>query len=142
MFPLIVFALVRASLKHGTNSATFVAFGGYGIILNNLGKLQEGREMAKTVELLLAKPKMERMKSKSIFICEGMINHWTAPIQGTLAPLLQGYQTGLQSGDLESAALSRKSIIQTLHAYGTHLIIYSFISVSSVSWLCIILDGH
>lgn len=108
--------MVRASLKYGTDASSCNSFGGYGVILNNLGKLQEGREMAKTVELLLAKPKMERMKSRSIFICEGTINHWTAPIQGTLAPLLQGYQTGLQSGDLESAALSRKSIIQTSFA--------------------------
>lgn len=118
---MIVFALVRASLKHGTNSASFVAFGGYGIILNNLGKLQEGREMARTVELLLAKPKMARMKSKSIFICEGMINHWTAPIQGTLAPLLQGYQTGLQSGDLESAALSLRFRVMALYYSGRQL---------------------
>ena len=119
VFPLIVFALVRASLKNGTNASSCDSFGGYGIILNTLGKLQEGKEMARTVELLLAKPNMERMRSRSIFICEGMINHWTAPLQGTLAPLLQGYQTGIQSGDLESAAINRKSNIQTLQSYDT-----------------------
>lgn len=85
--------------------------------------------MAKTVELLLAKPNMERMRSRSIFICEGMINHWTAPLQGILAPLLQGYQIGLQSGDLESAAINRKSNFQTLHACDTHLLYIFFIQV-------------
>lgn len=106
--------MVRASLKYGTDASSCNSFGIYGIILNKLGKLQEGREMAKTVDLLLAKPNMERMRSRSILICEGNIHHWTAPLQGTLAPLLQGYQTGLQSGDLESTAINRKSNIQTL----------------------------
>jgi predicted ATPase len=33
VFPLIVFLLVRASLKHGINASACDAFGGYGVIL-------------------------------------------------------------------------------------------------------------
>jgi len=36
------------------------------------------------------------------FICTN-IDHWTMPLQGTLAPLLDGYLAGLKSGDVESA---------------------------------------
>lgn len=37
------------------------------------GKLQEGKKMSQAVDLILAKPGMNRMKSRSIFVCEGMI---------------------------------------------------------------------
>ena len=30
-------------------------------------------------------------------------DHWTAPVQNTLGPLLGGYQEGLRTGDVESA---------------------------------------
>ena len=29
-------------------------------------------------------------------------DHWTAPVQNTLGPLLGGYQEGLRTGDVES----------------------------------------
>ena len=55
------------------------------------GKPQRGREMAKVAELLLAKPGTERMKARAVFVCEGLINHWTKPLKETLAPLLAAY---------------------------------------------------
>lgn len=59
--------------------------------------------MAKTVELILAQPGMHRMKSRSIMLSQAFIYHWSSPLQGTLSPLLEGYQFGLQAGDIESA---------------------------------------
>ena len=40
-----------------------------------------------------------------LIICLFFIKkHWNAPLQGTFAPLLEGYLAGLRSGDNESAA--------------------------------------
>jgi len=103
LLPLIIFALVKTSLKSGVNASSCDAFAGFGFLLCALGKPQEGREMSRAVDLILAKPNMDRMKSRSIFVCEGMIHHWTAPVQNTLGPLLGGYQEGLRTGDIESA---------------------------------------
>jgi len=88
--------------------------------------------MLKVVDLILAKPNqgMDRMKSRSMYVCETMIgkflciyyafldfpsglifytvDHWTTPLHGTLPPLLEGYQVGLRSGDVESAAYNRE----------------------------------
>ena len=70
------------------------------------GKFDEGKEMAKTVERLLSKPGMQRIKSRSFYILEAFIRHWTCPIHASRDPLLQGYQIGLETGDVESAALN------------------------------------
>ena len=67
------------------------------------GDPQRGREMANAVELLLDKPGMERMKSRSNFTNHGMILSWTTPLHECLIPLLDGYQWGLENGDTESA---------------------------------------
>lgn len=70
------------------------------------GKFDEGEEMARTVELLLRKPGMQRMKSRSFYILEGFIRHWTCPLRATRGPLLNGYRVGLETGDVESAAFN------------------------------------
>ena len=36
------------------------------------------------------------------------VDHWTTPLQDGVQPLLEGYQVGLQSGDVESAAYNRE----------------------------------
>ena len=126
MFPLLVFLLINTTLEHGINASSCDGFSGFGVLLwwvnltNNLapiqsshllsriqsgvlGKPRRGREMAKVAKLLLAKPNMERMKCRTTFICEGCINHWTTPIQDTIAPLMEAYMIGLENGDVESA---------------------------------------
>ena len=88
--------------------------------------------MSKAVDLILAKPGMDRMKSRSIFVYRGVIRklllckhmpfisllwlmfsshtaeHWIAPLQGTIEPLLEGYRVGLRTGDVESAGIARE----------------------------------
>ena len=99
--------MVRVSLKHGINSSSCEAFSLYGSILCAFGKLQEGRRMSKIVDLILARHDIDdrAIRSRSISYV-GFINHWTAPLQDFISPLLEGYQLGLRCGDNESAAHS------------------------------------
>ena len=65
---------MRASLKYGINASSCDAFATYGILLcGPLGQPQEGMKMSKVIDLLLEKQGMDRMKSRCIFICEGMM---------------------------------------------------------------------
>ena len=74
MYPLIVFEIVKASLKYGINSSAANAFACYGLILCAFGKLQEGQEMSKAVQLICAKYGMSHMLSRCAFVCEGSIH--------------------------------------------------------------------
>ena len=70
------------------------------------GNFDEGKEMARTVKRLLRKPGMQRIKSRSFYILEGFIHHWTSPLRASRGPLLNGYKIGLETGDVESAAFN------------------------------------
>ena len=74
------------------------------------GQLKRGREIANAVELMLEKPGMKHKKSRGIF---GMIviKTWGSPLQASLRPHLEGYQLGLEVGDVESACCHRECII-------------------------------
>ena len=50
--------------------------------------------MGKAAELILEKPGMKMMKSRVAFHVHGINYHYTSPLQGTLRPMLEGYQAG------------------------------------------------
>eukprot|EP00984_Skeletonema_dohrnii_P003657 scaffold1255_cov225-Skeletonema_dohrnii-CCMP3373.AAC.2 len=104
MFPLIIFQMVTTSLKHGLSSSSSPAFARLGMLLcGPFGKPHEGREMAKAAELILEKPGMRSSAIRTVFITQSFCYHWTSPLQDTIAPLLEGYQIGLEIGDTSSA---------------------------------------
>ena len=83
MFPLLVFQMVRATLKHGVNISSSDALISYGIIL--CGAFRDpklGREMAKAGELILEK--YEFRKSRATLGADGLTYYWTAPLLDTL----------------------------------------------------------
>ena len=115
MFPLIIFLMIEATIKYGINASSCDAFTGFGVLLcGGFNDFQRGHEMARVAELILAKPGMNRMASRSIFVMEGLIKHWTTRLNGTLEPLLKGYQIGLDCGEGQSAGLC-----QSLHVTHT-----------------------
>ncbi len=118
MLPLIIFQGVTTALKHGIGSTSSSYFAGLGMLLcGPFGKPHEGLEMAKAAELII------EMRGKlfqsgavyTLFRTQGLCYHWTSPLQDTLAPLLKGYQVGLETGDNERAIWCL--IIRSYHLY-------------------------
>ncbi|EJK59248.1 hypothetical protein THAOC_20557 [Thalassiosira oceanica] len=93
MFALLVFQMVRATLKHGINVSSSDAFISYGIILcGAFREPQRGREMAKAGQLILEK--YEFKKSRATLGADGLIYYWTAPLLDTL--LREGHHLGVE----------------------------------------------
>jgi len=102
MLPLIIFQLITTSLKHGVNASS--AFASLGLLLcGPFDKPHQGCEMAKAAELILEKPGMRSAASYTAFITQSYCYHWVSPLQNTMAPLLKGYQVGLEIGDTDRA---------------------------------------
>ncbi len=100
MFPLIAFQLVTTALKYGIDSSSPPGFAVLGLVLcGSFGKLRDGLEMAKAAELILEKPGMSDSACFTLFITQTFCYHWTSPLQDTIAPLLKGYQIGLETGE-------------------------------------------
>eukprot|EP00985_Skeletonema_marinoi_P027532 scaffold22783_cov154-Skeletonema_marinoi.AAC.1 len=116
MLPLIVFQMVTTSLKYGLNSSSCPAFAALGMLLcGPFGKTHEGLEMAKAAELILERPGMTSSASNTVFATQSCCYHWASPLQDTIAPLLEGYQIGLEIGDTDRACWCLSS--RSYHIY-------------------------
>ncbi|KAL9182984.1 hypothetical protein ACHAXT_004263 [Thalassiosira profunda] len=87
-------------LLYPTSCAAVVSLA---MILAAFGDIKRAKEMGKATELLLDRPGMREAKSRARYALEGFIFHWKAPIQNSLTPSLNGYLSGLEIGDTESA---------------------------------------
>ena len=120
LFPLINYLNVLATLRYGISPANACdALGGFGILLcGAFGNPQRGRDMAEAVRLILAKTKPGELTHIISRTCldQGFVYHWTTTtLQETLAPLLKGYQIGLDTGDVQSAGLNQ--LMHISHTY-------------------------
>ncbi|MCX5874252.1 MAG: AAA family ATPase [Deltaproteobacteria bacterium] len=107
LFPMIVFKMVRLSIKYGIARQSALAFSAYGMILCAIiGDVDSGCKLG---NLALESVKRVNLKEDQVrinFVVNSFIRIWREPLRVGLAPLRDGYQIGLQVGDLEYAALS------------------------------------
>ena len=73
--------------------------------------------MGKATELILDRPGMREAKSRARYALEGFIFHWKAPLHSTLTPLLNGYLTGLETGDTESAGWNSECAVPAFRSF-------------------------
>ena len=102
MLPLIIFQGITTSLNYGLNCSSSNDFAVLGMLLcGPFGKPCEGIEMAKAAELILEKADTRSSVAHTVFTTQCYCYHWTSPLQDSLAPLLKGYQIGLESGETD-----------------------------------------
>ena len=104
--PLIVFKLVGLSVQYGNAPQSPYGYAAYGLILcGKLGEIEAGYKFGQLALELLQQFPAREIESKTLFLVTNFIQHWKAHIRETLPPFLKGYQIGLETGDLEFAAL-------------------------------------
>ena len=116
MFPLIVCKQVNLSVKHGSASVSAFAYATYGLILCGIvGDIQSGYQFGKLALSLLEQVNAKEVKTRTMQVVYSFISHWQEPVSETLQPLLEAYQNGLETGDLEYAAYCLA--VYCLHSY-------------------------
>jgi predicted ATPase/signal transduction histidine kinase len=121
LYPLIVLKQIELSLNYGTTPETAYAFSTYGLILCMTGDIPQGNASADVAIALLEKFKALKFKTKIFNLVYHFVRPWQHPISTTLAPLLEGYQSGLESGDTEFAAYCAFNYCQLLYFSGANL---------------------
>ncbi len=107
LFPLIVFKLVRLSLKWGNVSESAFAYSLYGLILCDVvGEIKTGFQFGQLALHLLSKLNARKLKASTEFIVYAFIQHWIEPVKEMLNQLRETYALGLETGYLEFAAYS------------------------------------
>jgi diguanylate cyclase (GGDEF)-like protein len=122
LLPLLVFRMVRLSVRYGVAPETAFAYAGYGLILcARTGDIDSGCRFGTLALDLVERLDLKEHRTRIHFIVHSFIRVWKEPIRSGLKPLQEGYQTGLDVGDLEYAALSGAFSCTQAYAAGKEL---------------------
>ena len=116
LLPLIVFKKVNLYIKSGNNTWSALTYAWYGLIL--CGVIQDipsGYKFGELALKLLQKFDAKEIETNVNVTVYAFIKHWQIHVRKTLAPLLEAYQSGLNTGDLEYAAWA--IILHFQHSY-------------------------
>lgn len=122
LYPFIVIKQVELSLKYGNTVETSYAYATYGLILCAFDNdIVAGNDAADTALALMERFQADHLKSKILNLVYPFIRIWKEPIRNSLEPLIEGYQAGLESGDLEFAAYCIHNYCELSYAAGENL---------------------
>jgi len=102
--PLIFIKRAILSLKFGNTSMSVIAYGSIGIVF--CGKLEDfdsGYRFGKLSLRMLERFGTDEYKTRIYFLYNTFVRHWKEHFDTTLKPLKDGYQSGLNTGDIEYA---------------------------------------
>ena len=118
---LITLEAMRLSLRHGLFPTSAVVYAAYGAILcmldtvPGLGDIETAYRMGQLAMRLADRPEVQPYRARITVPVQYLVNHRRVHHRESLAPLLAGYQSGLESGDPEAAALC--ALCYVSHAY-------------------------
>uniref|UniRef100_UPI00403E552D AAA family ATPase n=1 Tax=Microcoleus sp. TaxID=44472 RepID=UPI00403E552D len=123
LYPLIVLKQIELSLQFGNAIQTPYAYSTYGLIVCAFGgEIVAGNRAADLAIALMEMLKASSFKAKIINLVYPFVRIWQEPIHTVLMPLLEGYQAGLETGDLEFAAYCVHNRCELAYAAGNELI--------------------
>ncbi|MEG4347861.1 AAA family ATPase [Microcoleus sp. A003_D6] len=104
LLPLIVCKQVQLSVEYGNAAVSAQTYAWYGVILCDLGEIDLGDRVGQLAMELLSRFHNREFKASTINMVYPFVKPWKHHIQESLAPLLDGYHSGLEMGTLEYAA--------------------------------------
>ncbi|MEH2191832.1 MAG: AAA family ATPase [Nostoc sp.] len=104
LLPLIVCKQVRLSVAYGNAAVSAQAYAWYGVILCGIGEIDLGDRIGELAMGLLSRFESREFKASTINMVYPFVKPWKHHIQDSLAPLLDGYHSGVETGTLEYAA--------------------------------------
>ncbi|MBD2354004.1 AAA family ATPase [Tolypothrix sp. FACHB-123] len=115
LFPLIILAQVNLSVKYGNTPASTYGYGCYGQLLCSLGDIESGYQFGQLALKLLEHFHEPEQTAKTYGEVSLGTLHWQEPVSNSLSLLLEGYQSGLETGDLLWASIC--AIVYVMHSW-------------------------
>jgi predicted ATPase len=106
LLPLAILKSLRWTIRYGVCELSPATYALVGLSLAaHLGDFHGGKIYAQHALTLVesSKVKSRKVQSRTLFVTQAFVLHWTVPVQITKKPLLNGYQVGMAMGDTESA---------------------------------------
>ena len=105
LYLLIVLSQVNLSITHGNAPVSAYAYSAYGLILCGIANnIELGYQFGQLALNLLSQLGDKSTKVKVLLAVATFILHWKCHLKETLSLFEAGYQSGIESGDLETTA--------------------------------------
>jgi predicted ATPase/serine phosphatase RsbU (regulator of sigma subunit)/tRNA A-37 threonylcarbamoyl transferase component Bud32 len=102
-----VLVAIRLSGKYGHAPEHAFLYTAYGLVLAaGLWDFEGAVKYGNLGMMLMDKLGAKDQECRCLYLYNGIISHWIEPIKDTIAPLLEGYRIGLETGDLSFAGLN------------------------------------
>lgn len=107
LLPAIAHSMVRLCVKYGNSAIAAYAYAFYGLMLcGAFGDIERGYRFGQLAVDILQQFDAKEFKCKIYELFNAHIRHWKEPVEGTLEPLEEAVQSGLETGDIEYAGYS------------------------------------
>lgn len=109
MFPSIAFRMLILSFKYGNSNLSPFAYALYGLLLGLIGETDQGYQLGSFALDLFEKYHSKELVAKMYNVVYALMKKWKSHLREALNPLVEAYNTGLETGDLEWAAYAARS---------------------------------
>jgi PAS domain S-box-containing protein len=121
MFPSIAYRMIILSFKYGNSCISPFSYLLYGLLLVLIGEIVPGYQFASFALNLFKRYYTQELASKMYNVYFALISKWKSHMREALDPLLEAYQKGLETGDLEWAAHAIRSYCIQLFFTGSNM---------------------
>ncbi len=104
MFPSIIFKMITLSLQYGNAPLSSFAYANYGVIhCGVLGDMDSGYRYGQLAQALLDRFQTNLYNSQISLIVDALIRHWSEGARASFTGLIEGIQSGIETGDINNA---------------------------------------
>ncbi|HEY9633204.1 MAG TPA: AAA family ATPase [Coleofasciculaceae cyanobacterium] len=122
LFTLCALQMVNLSIQYGNTPLSAQGYGSYGIVLCGVVfDIDSGYQFGQLALKLLERFNIKKIKAAVFFLVNYFALHWKEHIRETLKPFLEGYQSGLETGDLLFSAFNAYGYSSFLYWMGKEL---------------------
>src|SRR5436190_4721092 len=122
LVPLLVFKMVKMTVKHGLSVKSPFSFAAYGYILSaHVKQIDKGSRMGEIAVHLAKKINAEEVMGSIIATSNLFLDHWKKPLPEITNDLEKAFKLSIEYGDNEYASYAAHNIIYHLFISGSSL---------------------
>lgn len=120
LLPLVYVRLLELSVEHGTSPVTSVAYVSYAMILCSMMDMEDAYRFGSLAFRLIDKADPATIPGMTVWF-HVFMSHWRRPLRETLDDLLNGFEVGMDAGEIHYGMFSAGSYCSTYLASGLPL---------------------
>ena len=119
LVPLLIFKMVRLTVKYGLSRNSPYSFAAYGFILSAyMGEIDKGITYGQIALNIAKKLKADELNASILTTNNVFLTHWRKPLKDTVDDLEKAFLNGLQSGDNEWGSYAAHNMVYQLLIMG------------------------